>query len=55
MLLIILKILAIWTLVSFIAGAILCYFITVSKREPTNHLPPLPERSILGKQQKMAF
>jgi hypothetical protein len=55
MLLIILKILIIWTLASFIGGAILCYVITVSKRGTANHLPPLPEGSILGKRQNRAF
>jgi hypothetical protein len=51
----ILKILAFWTLASFIGGAILCYLITVSKRGTANHLPPLPEGSILGKRRTRAF
>ena len=45
----ILKILAAWTAISVITFVIACYWITVLKRVPANHLPPLPEGSILGK------
>jgi hypothetical protein len=51
-LLIIIKVLIVWTIASFIGGAILCYFIRVAKREQANHLPPLPESSILGNRPK---
>jgi hypothetical protein len=46
---IILKILAIYTAISSIAAAILCFLITWEKRRQPNHLPPLPSGSILHK------
>jgi hypothetical protein len=43
----ILKLLAFYTFVSFIALVIAWYWMKVAKREPANHLPPLPHNSIL--------
>lgn len=51
----ILEILLVWMAVSIITFALAWYWMKVSKREPANHLPPLPHNSILGKQQKRAF
>lgn len=49
MTILILEILAIWTAISFVAFVIACFVIWFLKRNPANHLPPLPHNSILGK------
>ena len=48
MLMTLLKILAAWTAVSFVAAWLLTWRTRRDRREQTNHLAPLPERSILG-------
>ncbi len=55
MTMIILKILAVWTAISFLTFVSAVYVIRFLKRNPANHLPPLPSNSILGKTQKRAF
>lgn len=48
---IILKILAIWTAGSFALALVIGPFLKRMRVEQTNHLPPLPSGSILGKAQ----
>ncbi len=46
---IILKILAMWTVASFALALVIGPFLKRMRREQTIRLPPLPEGSILGK------
>jgi hypothetical protein len=55
MFMIILKILAGWTIVSFVTFVSAVCVIRFLKRNPANHLPPLPEGSILGKHSERVF
>jgi len=47
--------LLIWTVASFILGPFVGRFLQRKRREQTNHLPPLPEGSILGKHSERVF
>jgi hypothetical protein len=51
MLLTILVILVFWTAASFVLGPIVGRHLKRIRHSTTNHLPPLPEGSILGKRQ----
>ena len=48
MTMIILKILAVWLVISFITAWLLTWRTRRDRRELANHLSPLPEGSILG-------
>ena len=51
----ILAVLALWTIAGFILGPPIGRFLKWSRENQTNHIPPMPEGSILGKHSERVF